>query len=82
MRIIDADELQKVSIELSKKRILLVDMAPTVQAVPIEVLQEIRQEIADAKLPNDDEICKANNYGLNTALVIIDKHIAERSDKK
>jgi hypothetical protein len=52
------------------------------QAVPIEILQEIRQEIADAKLPNDDEICKANNYGLNTALVIIDKHIAESEDKE
>lgn len=45
------------------------------------LLQEIRQEIADAKLPNDDEICKANNYGLNTALVIIDKYIAERSEE-
>ena len=40
-----------------------------------DVLQEIRQEIINARLSDKDDISKANNYGLNTALVIIDKYI-------
>lgn len=55
-----------------------VDEIQTVQAVPIEVLKEIRQEIDKWHHLTD----KAFNDGIDTALEIIDKHIKEIEDEE
>lgn len=79
MRLIDADRLNEVlninfghtgGADVLRQ---LIDIQPTVQAVPIEVLQEIRQEIDKWHHLTD----KAFNDGIDTALEIIDKHIKE-----
>lgn len=69
-RLIDADKFISEHFgEIAR----LVDDAPTVQAVPVEVLQEIRHEIDKWHHLTD----KAFNDGIDTALEIIDKHIKE-----
>ena len=52
-----------------------IDNMPTVQAVPIEVLQEIRTEIDNHCSDNRDR-----NDGLYIAMKIIDKHIEEYTE--
>ena len=76
MRLIDADELKTIhsiqkadfnSIETIQKWI---DSAPTVQAIPISVIEDIKAEI--------DKHCSDNrdrNDGLYIAMKIIDKQI-------
>ena len=92
MRLIDADKLEYWEIDeiggeyspymgCSKEYI---DEQPTVQAIPIEVLQEIRQEI---EKPLRDERCfdtadaKAQYIALNWVCELIDKHIKESDDE-
>lgn len=86
MRLIDADRLNEVlninfghtgGADVLRQ---LIDIQPTVQAVPIEVLQEIRREI---EKPLHDERCfdtadaKAQYIALNWVCELIDKHIKE-----
>lgn len=86
MRLIDVDELKKDLkdnyIYFGETQLLddffkALDEQPTVQAVPIEVLQEIRQEIKDL---NEYQF---QRYGIDRYLnayevkAIIDKHIKE-----
>ena len=93
MRLINADRLNKVlNINFGHTggaNVLrqLIDIQPTVQAVPLSVLQEIRQEI---EKPLRDERCydtadaKAQYIALNWVCELIDKHIKEivGSDKE
>lgn len=80
MRLIDADKLNpdrmtnKGTVAISQSQIA---KAPTVQAVPIEVLDKIRAEIDKWHHLTD----KAFNDGIDTALEIIDKYKAESEGK-
>ena len=79
-------KMLKMFSELFVKKI---DDAPTIQAVPIEVLQEIRQEIEsnmetitgtyDASTPeyNMPSHKIERNFGRKECIAIIDKHIKE-----
>ena len=84
MRIIDEDKLLLDIIDRGVDHIQTDDYAeicqiiaeqPTIQAVPIEVLQEIRQEIEIQKkgFPPSADYYKA----INRTLDIIDKHISD-----
>lgn len=84
MRLIDADTLKKDLkdnyIYFGETQLLddfykALDEQPTVQAVPIEELQEIRQEIDSHCSDNRDR-----NDGLYIAMKIIDKYRAESED--
>ena len=73
-RLIDADVFAKNVVKYSHQSTKTIGQAladtPTVKAVPIEVLQEIRAEI--------DSYCSDNrdrNDGLYIAMKIIDKHL-------
>lgn len=75
-RLIDADIFAKNVVKYSHQSTKTIGQAladtPTVKAVPIEVLQEIRAEI--------DEHCSDNrnrNDGLYIAMKIIDKHLKD-----
>ena len=57
-----------------------IDNMPTVQAVPIEVLQEIRQEVKDEFLRCDANAWTDIAKGLLSARYIIDKKIKELSE--
>lgn len=88
MRLIDADKLHpdrmtnKGTVAISQSQIA---KAPTVQAVPIEVLDKIRAEI---EKPLHDERCfdtadaKAQYIALSWCIEIIDKYKAESEDKE
>ena len=75
---IDAKEYFKRGIDYRTglaKGIELMEKAPTVDAVPMSVIEDIKTEIEDARFNQiNDKTEKAVNYGLNTALAIIDKH--------
>ncbi len=87
MRLIDADKLNpdrmtnKGTVAISQSQIA---KAPTVQAVPIEVLDKIRAEIEQKARPNEiggRGNGKSIRYGLCMALEIIDKYRAESEDE-
>lgn len=78
MRLIDADILEDElsdSVSDNSTAIHILNEAPTVQAIPIDVLGEIRTEIEQTAKDYD----KFDDYrrirGLWIALEIIDKHI-------
>ena len=87
MRLIDADRLKSMySINQGNFNTVVgiqkwIDNAPTIQAVPIEVLEKIRAEI---EKPLHDERCydtenaKAQYIALNWVLEIIDKYRKEQ----
>jgi len=81
MRIIDADVFISNVVKYSHQSTKTIGKAladtPTVQAVPIEVLQKIRQEIDKHYSNNRDR-----NDGLYIAMKIIDKYKAESEGKK
>lgn len=82
MRLINADKLYpdtfgKGRLAISQSQIA---DAPTVQAVPIEVLQEIRQEINDEFLRCDANAWSDIAKGLLSARCIIDRKIKELSE--
>ena len=83
MRLIDADKLNpdrmtnKGTVAISQSQI---SKAPTVQAVPIEVLDKMRAEIEEVINENeaiDSNNSRAQNIGLMWVLQIIDKHKGE-----
>lgn len=81
MRLIDADDKGNITIVFDNEGrgiIKRID-APTIQAIPIEVLQEIRQEI----LVLDDADYDYEGYykAVTDALAVIDKHIKESDDE-
>ena len=70
MRLIDADAVQKEAMKSSGKRILIVDVAPTVCDI-----EQIRAEIRE--LPTD-----ARNMVRRTRVLdIIDRHIGRTKDE-
>lgn len=77
---IKTDKYKDIAIQVTGDFCRDIDEQPTVQAVPIEVLQEIRQEI---EKPLRDERCfdtadaKAQYIALNWVCELIDKHIKE-----
>lgn len=83
MRLIDADRLNEVlninfghtgGADVLRQ---LIDIQPTVQAVPIDILDKIRAEIDGHCSDNRDR-----NDGLYIAMKIIDKYRAESEDKE
>lgn len=87
MRLIDADGLKKHKYhsDITHENVVSVaqiDWIPTVQAVPIEELQEIRQEITESKYNHRGEYNR--ELAFNICLQIIDNHIKEieGSDKE
>lgn len=84
MRLIDADKLNpdrmtnKGTVAISQSQIA---KAPTVQAVPIEVLDKIIAEI-DENISHYEHFLSSNTAnGLMIAKKIIDKYRAESEDK-
>ena len=79
MRLIDADILEdelRDSVSDNSMAIYILNEAPTVQAIPIGVLDKIRAEISKQEI----EYRKQNDrcgVGLDMALRIIDKHIGD-----
>ena len=85
MRLIDADRLNEVlninfghtgGADVLRQ---LIDIQPTVQAVPIDVLDKIRAEIK--QLPYQRIFGKVSNYSLiDVVIEIIDKYKAESEE--
>lgn len=87
MRLVDADELNLCNVHLIDGK--MVCDAPTIHAVPIEVLQEIKREIEgnmesiigkyDSSVPtrNMPSAKIERNEGRKECLGIIDKHLEQ-----
>ena len=85
MRLIDADILENElsdSVSDNSTAIHILNEAPTVQAIPIDVLDKIRAEIekdmlyyADVRNKDSEKWCVAKRSGLNRALEIIDSTV-------
>lgn len=76
------DEYKDLAIQVTGDLCRDIDEQPTVQAVPIEVLDKIRAEIDQARfIDKDTRICKnALASGLEVAMQIIDKYKKESKD--
>jgi hypothetical protein len=68
--------LQQIFNEVTIDAITMSEQEPTVQAVPIEVLEEIRQEIAQIKATKLYSTIDLKDM----VLAIIDKHMEEHHD--
>ena len=77
MRLIDADELKKHKYHDSNRHekavaVAHIDWSPTVDAVPVSVIEDIKAEIK-SQMDDDDYFC-----GASLALQIVDKHIGRK----
>lgn len=72
-RLIDADDKENIVIVQDDRGMFKRIDAPTVQAVPIDVLQEIRAEIDNADMESVNNV--EYHKGLTFALDVIDKHL-------
>ena len=54
---------------------LAICLLPTIKAVPIDVLQKMREEIAQEKVGHP--LSADEHMGINIAIKIVDKHIKE-----
>lgn len=91
MRLIDADKLRfrhtvKCNSNTTRPYTLNcisfdeVQNAPTIKAVPIDVLDRIRAEIEQIEINGYVRDVECFNAGINTALNVINKYKAERSE--
>lgn len=81
MRLIDADDKENIVIVQDDRGMFKRIDAPTIKAVPIEVLREIRAELTKAYVdPYNRNAFRYTTVSLLDVLDLIDNHLKEYED--
>ena len=78
MRLIDADKLRPYEFERNYIHIDELDNAPTVDAIPMSVIEDIKQAFVD--YTNTIQYKDKHLIEIKDVIAIIDKHIGKESE--